>query len=191
MRIGNCTTDSNPQWGSCRVFFIDISVSLDALMGRRIGIALASATWSFLFLTKSFVIFSFENFLIYNKSVYGVMISRNGRHQQFQPSAEERTASKCLLEASLNHKTFMCSFRKTHSTFVENLFGPLMWGRNKIPGTKFASLLALGLRKHPRVAQLSTSSDNILMMPHVKTLTGGNALCLNEVPRKCLTRFNF
>ncbi len=113
MRIGNCTTASNRQWGACQVFFNRISISSDASTGTRIiGIPLAAASGHYVFLTNSFVVFGFENVRIRSTNVVGLIISSNGSTQSFQPTAEERATAKRILGSSLNQQAFMCSVRE-------------------------------------------------------------------------------
>ncbi len=123
MVIGNCTTHSNPQWGECQVYFTGIRVSQDTSTGRRIMIPSAEGTGYFLFLANSIVVYGFENVVIRSTNVFGSWIASDGRLQQCQPSAEERASSRRLLESSLNHGTFMCSFREARHTFSTIISG--------------------------------------------------------------------
>ncbi len=165
MIIGNCTTNSNPQWGECQVYFASISVSQDTSTGKRIMIPSAKAIGHFLFLTNSFVVYSFENVLIHNTNVYGLRTSSDGRPQQFQPSAAEKTASKHLLETSLNQKPFMCSFREARPKLMGSLFGLQAWGGNIITHTMCTIVnaipcLSLGTRWMPPQMPVTVACEN-------------------------------
>ncbi len=107
MYIEACSTYSNPQWGTCQVYFTDISVSENNSTGRKITISSAKATAHFLFISREFVVYSFDDVFIPFSSFHGIIPSTSG---SFQPTTEESLSAKRVLERALNQKPFRCSY---------------------------------------------------------------------------------
>ncbi len=108
MYIEACSTYSNPQWGTCQVYFTDISVSENNSTGRKITISSAKATAHFLFISREFVVYSFDDVFIPFSSFHGIISSNS--FQSFQPTTEESLSAKRVLEKALNQKPFRCSY---------------------------------------------------------------------------------
>ncbi len=97
MHIKDCTINENPQKGSCQVDVININATTTDLMFTQ-----ATANAHFVFVTGTFVVYSFEDVAISESSHFFGVNKSSGRLEGTHLTALQKASVEHLLLTALN-----------------------------------------------------------------------------------------
>ncbi len=103
MHVKGCTLNENPQKGSCKVNLVNINAT-----GAGLIFTQASVNAHFVFLTGTFVVYSFEDVAISESSRFFGVNESIGRLEGAHLTALQKASVEHLLLTALNWRALMC-----------------------------------------------------------------------------------